>query len=360
MAIIDTSGLTMNPQEQDSMRAFVFDLVRDYAPLGTLHDINNGVVMKEQIGIVSRMSKSGVKQAYGSCAMPSSGAGITLTEKFWEPAKIADRLEVCPETMGQLFKGYFSQVKTMRERYDLSQASDVFIVLGVAIAEAMLAGQWRSIWHGDSAIAEAGVAAPGLLSADDVKFYDYFDGIWVQIFAGVTAGDIQHVAIAENALASNTLRTTLAAGRATEILRSMRKKASPELRASRDGVFIVTRWLFDAYVEERQKVSDAFMPSRTEDGWQQVSFDGVPLISSELIDIKYFADYVEDTTDDLYFRPLRALYTTRRNIPIATLETDALAKFKYWFSDKDNMGYIDYAYTLDAKLILENEAVAAY
>lgn len=356
--IFNPADLTMNPQEAMAFSQFVFDLARNYDSITSLHDFRTGVAMKEQIGIVGKMGKTGKKMG-ATCTVPESGATINMAEKFWEPALIADKLEICPREVNGLFKPYFSKIATVQELFDV-QLSDAWMVIGLRIAEALQTTQWRAIWHGDTAIAAATTTAVGLSAAANIDFYNYFDGIWKQVFAAVTAGDTPRITIAENALTTNALRTTLARGRATAILREMYRAATPELRSSPQGRIYATRWLFDEYVADRQAVSDAFMPERTEDGMLRVRFEGIDLYSTELIDSEYFADVVEDTTDDFLFRPLRAIYTYSENLPVATLEGNALSETKYWFSNDKNKGFLQYAFTLDAKLVLDNQAVAAY
>ena len=88
---IDLSGLTLNPKESTDMMRFVFEQVFERPDLRSLHGVQTGVTMKEQIVFASQFGKTGLK-GDATCTRKTSGAKSTLTEKYWEPAAEAAKV----------------------------------------------------------------------------------------------------------------------------------------------------------------------------------------------------------------------------------------------------------------------------
>ena len=243
--ILETA-LDMNAIEVDSVQRFITEALVSRPELLALHGLRTGITMKEQIVFASQFPKTGIK-ADGTCGQAGTNPQSTLTQKFWEPVGIQDKLQHCNAELDSLFKAYFTKIKNYRERFDIT-GSDLEVFLMILFLESMQATIWRAAWFGDKAVAQAGAATEGVVLAADVKFYDYFDGLWTQIFDAVVAGDTKLVTISENAVvASKDAQLTLAAGAAYSYMQQMWSKASTELRGDARKIWYMSREMYDNY-----------------------------------------------------------------------------------------------------------------
>lgn len=207
-----------------------------------------------------------------------------------------------------------------------------------------------------------GTDTPGLASAADVKFYDYFEGLWEQIFTAVGAATVNRVTITENAvLTSKVAQLTLAAGAAKAYFRSVRNAADARLRSDPIAQMQVTRELFDNYKDGLEDAGAAFKVELTLDGLPSISYDGYNIINMETIWGLASREDFENNTDGLAYQlPHRIVFTVPNNIPLGTLNENDFNELEQWYNIDDRENKTAYGFTLDSKLLEEYMMVVGY
>lgn len=356
---IDVSGLTLNPEEIRNVGEFIVEELFDRPRLNALHTVYTGVKMKEQIVLAGQFGKMGIK-GDSTCTRKESGASSALTQKYWDPQGIEDTLVHCQAEINSLFKAYYSKITKYIEEYEI-EGSEIQVFMSMLILESMDATAWRAIWFGDSAVAVSGVGIPGLKLAANVKFYDYFDGIWKQIFAAAALDPTRRVTIAENSDISKPLQLTLAAGRSVEIFDAIKVAADSRLRASMDAQLYVSREIFDNYTAYLKTKGENFTIDYTTEGMQTVKWDGYNVVNMETIwDIDAREDFEDGSATNLYDRPNRVVFTTPSNIPVATLSENDLTALEVFYDRKPRELNTAFGFSLDAKLLQDYLFIAAY
>lgn len=356
---VNVSALTLNPKESLDWQSFVLERVFSRPELRRLHGVFTGLTMKEQIVLASQFGKTGVK-GDATCTRKTSGAASTLTQKYWEPKGIEDTIIHCQAEVNGLFKAYYDKIRTYREKYEI-EGSDEEVFMSILLIESIQRTIWRAAWFGDTAVAAAGAATAGLLVAGNVKFYDYLDGLWKQIFAAVTATTMKKYAISENGEATKVAQLTLAAGRSVEIFEGVWALADPRLKADGNALFYVSNQIFENYRQYLQGKGENFTIGYTTDGFASLKWNGKDIVNMETIwDLDLQADFVDNTTNKAYYLPNRVLLTIPANVPIGTLNENAFTDLEAWYERKDRTFYMGYGFSLDAKVLEEYMAVAAY
>ena len=356
MATIDVSALTLNAKEQPDFMKFVSERMYEFAGLQEIHGpIWTGLTMKEQIVFASLFGDSGIIDS--SCTRPNSGGKAVFTEKFWEPSNIGDTLVLCQSDVNALFKAYYDKITSYAQKFDFT-GSDEETFLATVFAESAAMAIRRLVWFGDKTTAEATASAAGVTAAAKVKFYTPINGLWQQIFNNA---NIAKVSLAENSQVTTALQLTLASGRSVEIFEEMWAKADPRLKADPNARFMVNGAIFENYRKWLQSQSLPFNPTYTTDGFASLTWNGKQVVNMEILwDLKLQADFVDNTTNNAYFLPNRALFTVPTNIPIGTLNEGDFTELDSWFEKKERQNYMAYGFTLDAKFLEAYMAVVAY
>lgn len=357
---IDLTGLTLNPIEVQDIQDFIIERVFEHPQIKAIHDMQTGINVKQQIILAGQFGKTGLKKA-ASCDRQTSGAQSALTEKYWDPKGIEDTLVVCAAELDPLFKAYYSKVQRYKELYDIT-GTDLEVFYAIMLEESIVKTIWRAAWYGDTAVAAAGAGTAGLVSAANVKFYDYFDGLWKQIFAAVTATTVNRVTITENAVTtSKANQLTLAAGAAVAYLKSVYEAADVRLRNNPEAQFLVTRELFDNYIDYLEDKGIVYDIDIMQNGLQAVKYRGKKVVNMETVwCIDEREDFVNNTTDNVYYLPHRIVLTDKMNIPIGTLSESDFEELEQWYNIDERQNKTAYGFTEDAKLIEEYMITVAY
>jgi len=361
MTVIVPIGLTLNPIEVQDLQDFIIERVFEKPVFEAIHGrFETGVKMKEQIVFASQFGKMGLKKA-AACTRQTSGAESTLTEKFWEPVGIEDTLIICQAEINGLFKAYYTKIQNYKQLYDIT-GSDLEIFYAILVEEAITSLVWRAAWFGDTDAVTSGAATPGLVAVGNVKFYNYFDGLWKQIFTAVTATTVKRVTITENAtVTSKAAQLALAAGAAKAYIRSVVDLADSRLRADPNGIIMVTRELFDNYKQGLEDAGAAFDVMLTLEGLPSIKYDGRIIVNMETIwGLDAREDFENNSTDNVYYLPHRIVFTVPNNIPLATLNQDDLTELDQWYNKDEQLNKTAFGFTLDAKLLEEYMIVVAY
>jgi hypothetical protein len=221
----------------------------------------------------------------------------------------------------------------------------------------------RAVWFGDTAVAASGAAAAGLVSAANVKFYDYFDGLWKQIFAGVTATTIKRVTIAQNASAitKDAQIDWSVTSAIDDVLAPMYAAADPRLRASKEAKFYLSGEIYADYIQELQEKGMYTSMDPLTGGIQTPYYNGKEVVNMDTIwDLDARQDFEKNSTDHLYYLPNRAVLTMPANIPVGTLNKDQLTEIEQWYEKKDRTNNFAYGFSLDSKVLEEYLIIVAY
>lgn len=356
---IDVSALTLNPRESEEFRKFVVEQVFNNPALNTIHNVVTGVQMKEQIVLATQLGKTGLK-ANGACTRQASGAKSTLSEKYWEPMGIEDTLEQCQAEVDGLFKAYYGKIQSYKEMYDI-QGSDEETFLALLLENAILPTVYRAAWLAYKTVAAAGAGSAGLISSGDIKFYDYIDGIWHQVFDLVTSGDIQRYTIALNAQTTTAAQMAVTADLAKTYLDAMWAKADPRLKAHPDARFYVSGMIWDMYENYLTGKGVNAEVEYQMNGLSALKYKGKPVINMATIwDVPLQADFYDNSVNQAYYLPHRALLTIPQNIPVGTLNESDLNSLETWYNIDLRLYKAAYGFSLDAKVLENYLTVAAY
>jgi len=356
--IVETA-LTMEPLEVQDFKDFIIEEIFSKPELMAIHGIQTGVKMKEQIVFASQFGKTGIKAT--GCSRPTSGAQSILTEKFWEPAGIEDTLIHCNAEIDPLFKAYFTKISEYRQKYDIT-GSDLEIFFSILFLESIQSTIWRATWFADTSVAAAGAAAAGLVAVGDVQFYDYFDGLWNQIFAGVVATDVARVTITENAVVtSKPAQLAIVAGASVAYFEAMKTAADSRLRADEKAQFLVSREIYDNYRNYLTSKGIVYDINIVQEGLPSVKWDTYDVVNMETVwGLDSREDFLNNTTDNVYDLPHRMVFTSPANIPVGTLNEKDFDELEVFYDQKERQTYMGYGFTLDSKLLRENLIVVAY
>ena len=356
MGVFDLSGLTMNPQEVDEVSKAIFELVIEEGDLSEYHEIETGITMKTQIAFIGNLGLLGYKQT--DCARTEDGSSIPLTEKYWDPVLIGDRLKHCATDINPLLKLFKKASRINPDFYDRIGSEELGLVIA-KIEQALKQMANRYVWFGDTAAANisgGGVIKNGI----DVKYFNAFDGLFKQIYAEVPTTASNYVEISQNAGASYAAQS-LPADAALTIFRNMFNATDARFfQALESGAvpeMMITRELQQNYWDTLEAKSLNFSLAETTDGTTKMSYRGIPL------KVRYDWDNniksYQDNGTKLNL-PHRAILTVKENIPVATLSQEDLNNVTSFYVQKDKANYMDFDLNMDAKHLLDYMTVAAY
>lgn len=356
--VLNVTALTLEPKENPDFEKFVFERIFENPAITSLHNVWTGITMKDQIVFAGLMGKTGITD--DACSRPASGAGVALTQDYWEPVPFGDTIINCQADLNSLFKAYYDKIKSYEERFDITGSDEEKFLLA-RYEDAITKSILRLAWLGDTGVAEATAGASGVLLAADVKFYDVLEGIWEKIFTKVGTGAIKRYTIDENAEVTTSAQTTLAAGRSIVIFEAMWALADSRLRADERKKFEVSREIFENYRQYLQSKGENFTIDLTQNGLPSLKWNGVDIINMETVwDLLLRADFVDNTTNNAYYLPNRAVLTVPENTPIGTLNDNDFDNIQAWYNIDERKNKMAYGMTLDAKVLEGYMIVVAY
>lgn len=356
MAIFDLQNLTMNPEEATSTSEAVFMKTIMEGQLSDHHDIETGIEHQTQIAFIGNIGLVGEKIT--GCDRGENPATIPLSEKFWNPVLIGDRLKHCAIDINPLLKLFRKAQKVSPDFFDRIGSEEMGMIVA-KIDNAMISMLNRLVWFGDTAAAN--VSASGVIkNGINVKYFNPIDGLFKQIFTEVPTTAKNYVAIPKNSGASYAAQE-LSADFSLGLFRKMYNKIDARFfQAIEQGaspVLEVTRELFQNYQDQLEDKSLNFTLAEAKDGVNGLNYRGIP------IKVRYdwdnnIASYQDNgTTLNL---PHRAILTVKENIPVGTLSTADFNNLESWYEKKDKANYIDFDLKIDTKHLLDYMTVAAY
>jgi hypothetical protein len=352
MSTFTTSDLTFNGRELQSMSEAVFEDVFLKEDLNAIHDIVEGIKAKMQIGIAGVLGNVG-KEAV-TCP-PTSDGTIPWTEKFWDPKDIEARLLQCWKDLLPSFHAW--GLKNGCEIANLD-GTDYWNFVEERMSDAVEEAIWRIAWFGDTA--EDNVASLGnITDGVDAAYYTMLDGFWPQLIDIATTTPARRAIISENAGISYTAQA-LADDAALAIFTEMKYGADLRLRGKADLFILCTQSMYDNYAHSLRgttATSGDMAFARIENGFNTLSFEGIPVIPLNIWDRKIQADF--DTTV-VHHIPHRAVLTYKDNLKIGVGSAGALDEVTTNYDAKSKETFSDACWKMDAKVILDYDVQVAY
>lgn len=355
--LLDVSALTLNAEEADSVSQAIFEVLITGPALTEYHEVETGIEHKTQIPFIGNLGLLGKKMT--SCDRSNNPGQIPLTEKFWDPVLIGDRLKHCAIDVSALLKLFRKAQRINPDFYDRIDGEEFGVIIA-KVEQAMVLMLNRLVWFGDTA-ADNVTNSGNIKDGVDVAYFTPFDGLFKQLFTDVPTTANNYVAITENAGADYAAQANLAATRAIDTFRAMYNKMDARMHTAIQGgaspEFLVTRGLYHNYMDWLEDKSVAFTLLEVKEGSGELSYRGIPIKVRDDWD-SLITSYLDNGTK--YDKPNRALLTLKENIPVGTLNTEDLTALKSWFEMKDDANYIDFDLSLDAKHLLSYLTVFAY
>jgi len=357
MASINYS-VTTNPKELAEISKFVIERVKEAPEFNKIHKLQTGVKMKEQIGFASQFSMMGIADNLGG-TRPTSGAGMTFTEKFWECENVGDTIPIAIAQLPQLFKAWGDKLTKFKDQYDASSNNEFLSLITLMMEQGVKDSIMRVGWLGDKGVVEAGAGTAGLIDlATNGKFYNPLNGLWDQIFTLAGAGDIGYTSITQNGEATKAAQYSLPANTASAYFEQVYGKADSRLIADPERIILCNRAMYDNYRQELQAKGVYTNLGYTMFGFVALDWNGIPVINADNIWNRYLDSQFAATNANLaYYLPNRIVFTTPSNIPMATLNEADFGEVESHFEWKDRATYLAFGYTLDAK-VLENYLIS--
>lgn len=354
--MLDLENLTMNAEEATEVSKAIFIAAIIGGDLSEYHEIETGIHHKTQIPFIGNLGLVGKKIT--GCDRNENPSQIPLTEKFWDPELIGDRLAHCATDVNSLLKLFKKASKINPDFYDRIN-SEEFGVIIAKVEQAIKKMNNRLVWFGDKQaenVTDGGVITDGV----DVDFFNIINGLFKQIFAEIPTTAKNYVEISEND-GANYVAQKLEADTALNTFRAMHNAIDARFfEAIEDGAqpqFLVTRELQQNYWDTLEKKSLNFSLAETTDGVTKMSYRGIPIKVRHDWDSNIRAYQDNGTKLNL---PHRAILTAKENIPLGTVSEEDLGNIESWYEKKDKKNYIDFDLKLDAKHLLDYMTVAAY
>ncbi len=101
MAILNPSDLTFNGEEIRSIREAILEQVFAKPAVTDFHTVYEDIVTKKQIAFLGRLGK--ITRVNAGCSSSPLSAGITNSEKFWEPVRFEIWLSECYTNLEDTF-----------------------------------------------------------------------------------------------------------------------------------------------------------------------------------------------------------------------------------------------------------------
>jgi hypothetical protein len=342
-SLINVSQLTINPEEAKDVAQLIIEKGLLDGNLAKNHAIVTGIDHKMQIPFAGNIPDSLAKST--GCT-PNEGAGVTMTEKFWDPVIYDTRFSHCQADLPILFKLFQRASKINPDFYDKIDSQELGIIFTL-VTQMLNDTLPTKIWFSDKTaetVANGGVFKNGT----NLALYNPINGLFKQIFTEVPAGSEYHTAITENAGASYALQA-LGADAAFNYLADVMNNADSRLLLEPGIKFQVTRTVADNYRNTiRNKNLGAGFLEVINNGVPTLLFDGVP------VEIRYDWDRdikaLQDNGTKLNL-PHRIVLTTPENIPVGTMSEDDLQNLDSFYDRTLKSNIVDVAFTLDAKLL---------
>jgi hypothetical protein len=328
-AVINLSALTFTADQLRQMNELVVKAVLEAPTLNLFHELATGIKNDRQIGLIP-----GTLGLMGKAAQGCNPVADTLTDaatlKTWSPKRIEVILDQCATDIAA------SMAKLSRklgiEVNDLTSTeyfAFILELLAVDLPKMIL----RHAWFGNTAAATVSDSPAGVLTAGtDPDYFNVLDGFWAQLAVIYAADSTRKIAVTGNSQATYALQKSVATP-ATMLadINNVIDSAPAVLSAQPDQVLIVTRSVFTRAYRALQAAGLAYKIELQSNGFNLMTWDGIPMYSVPLFD-EWIQAYENNGTK--YNNPHRIVYTTKSNLVIGMEGTTLFDNVKTSFDDR--------------------------
>lgn len=358
---ISNGTFTFNPEELKDWSKVINELTFGASDLNAVHDVQQGIKHKQQIVFAGKLGLLGKK--VGADCTPNEISGVTLTQKFWDPAFEDFRLKHCTTDVDQQDKLVNQMAKMNPDYYTVIEGSQKTIgdFLVASILEAVKENLWYKVWFNDleASTFEDSDGSNTFTNGTDVDYFNSFDGIFKQIFAetALSTGGKYYTAITKNA-GNSYANQALASGDAIAAMKGTYNKADSRLRSRTDKKFLVTRSIYDGLVNDLEATQNTGGFTQTnENGISVLRYRGIEVVMMDVWD-RFIDSYQDNGTK--WNLPHRIVLTVSTNIPVGTLASGDFGTVDAFFDKVTKQNYVDGVYSLDAKLLEDYLTSVAY
>ncbi len=327
--------------------SFAHDSISDYL---TTYE---GIVAKQQIGIVAPLEKI-IRKDLG-CGEGLQVKKIGISEKYWDPVDLKIRLAQCYSDFNNTLFTWAQANGISLVNEPIAAATELFIL--EQLRKAIELDMPRIAWFSD---VDADTFANGgkLTNTSSPLDYDQVDGIWKQIYAGITATKVKNVDISENNAVSKVLQLTLAANKTYDTIEALFDKADPRLLSKQGEMpfMIATRGLYNNYMKTlRGKGNDSAFEVLI-NGIMVPAFDGVPMFVSDTMTRAIIEDFDNGTT---YDNPHRLVLGKKSGLGIGYNSSAFTNEIKGTYSEESERYFMNAKFKMDVKLLQEHLVAVA-
>jgi hypothetical protein len=356
---IDHTNLTFNSEEARTTADLVFEEVwAKPESLSVVHDVQTGIEMNKYIPILGQYGLLG-KLDPGDCTSNIETEQIPTTQKQWTPKSVSFRIADCEAKIPQERK-FWRKNGAFKNKWE-DQSSEEIAFVTDRVVDASKETVLRIAEFNDTDHSPVGDATGNevLTVGTDKTYFNILDGMWKQIFTDQALATplTYRSTITENGLATKALQLVLGSTAAVDAMKACFENIDP--RAFKEGMLVyqMTRSLFNNYMSYLESNSLAFTLEVIEGGKRTLEYRGIQIIERADWD-RNIQTYFDNGT--VYYLPHRLILTKISNIPIGTQDTESMESVDSFYDKKDKTHYMDVAFNIDMKLLLEYELAAAY
>ena len=340
---------TATPQEMMDINEVVFANVISDGELSALVDVREGVKSGDRLAWVNPLTMIG-KPSRG-CEPVSDAATADLVEKEWDLQEFDVRIEQCYKDLEEIL--YNLGLKDGIERGDLT-GTEYAMFLETLVTNALDKMYKRFVWFGDkdaANIADGGHITDGV----DVEYFTVIDGVFKQIAAMIANNE---------AVVVTTLAANAEANKAAQMayvwdpiakLQDVILNANVAIEGEDDPIIYVSRFFMS-----KLKAKMLSLPQYTESQFSknELGFATVQFLGHTVIEMKEWDEQIiANHSGTTYYKPFRALYTTKKNLKVGVPSLSTFKVLKAWYENKDRKYYIDAMDKLDC-IVMRPELVS--
>lgn len=352
---INFAGLTPQNGALRELAELIFLNLQEEDKLGQLLVFMTEQMNGKKVGFVGKPGLLG--KASEGCN-PTYDNHLTATsEKTWEIKEWQISEKICYDDLIGTIAQHFAQNGSDVADLTDTEYMDTIVrpIFEQAIPELII----RYAFFGDKDI-EAGELQDGT----PVGAFNLLDGIWKQLFTGVTEGKTKRIAIAANekTTVDEQYQEMRKPGAATGVLNELIIRTPAKMRNLAGRRFIVTQAFADMLnldIQENNKGSELQWESIFA-GIQKTNYQGVELLAVPQFD-EIIQSYLKNTTNaGAYDKPFRVIYGSKDNFRAGTESKEAIATLKVWFNEDEQTNKMLAKDTLGALVVSEEYAAVAY
>lgn len=352
---INFEGLTPQNGALRELAELIFLNLQEEDKLGQLLVFMTEQMNGKKVGFVGKPGLLGKKSE--GCNPTYDNHLAAASEKTWDIQEWQISEAICYEDLVGTIAQHFAQNGSDVADLTDTEYMDTIVrpIFEQAIPELII----RYAFFGDKDI-----EATELQTGVAVGSFNLIDGIWKQLFTGVTAGKTRRVAIAANEAATVDAQYEAMgqAGAATGVLNELIIRTPAKMRNLAGRRFIVTQAFADMLnldIQKNNKGSELQWESLFA-GIQKTQYQGVELLAVPQFD-EIIQSYLKNSTNaDAYDKPFRVIYGSKDNFRAGTESKESIATLKVWFNEDEQTNKMLAKDTLGALVVSEEYAAVAY